>query len=293
MFRENEIGFESQMRRYRHLLSGDDARDVVWHQRAQLMQASTVQDALLELMTAAVALSERMAAGEPQTHLKFGVARRAKTLWLSLRGLLRLAPPDRTDPLPHEGVDEVARDLNVIYINVRGLLDNLAWAALHTAGSEQSRRAPNVRVGLFAPLIGNDEGLSDLANALLPYRAWHTELADRRDPAAHRIPLSVAPSVLSPEEAEEFQALNGKWQATLAEAVTDALERKIDSDAFDRAGAIFEQMGRIGQFFPWFHHHYSDGHYAIYPTVPEDLACMLKVAARTFEFLDPRVPQRQ
>lgn len=286
MFREQDVDFEQQLNRYRSFLSGDQAKDTAWHQRAHRMQALVVQDALLELMTAAIAVSGRWGSGEPYTHLRFGVGRRAKTLWLSLRGLLKLAPPDRTDPLPHDGVDEVARDLNVIYINIRGLLDNLAWAAVHFAGNDRTKGLPNSQVGLFRKALGKDENLQSLVDVLQDYREWDTELAARRDPAAHRIPLSVSPSFVGPQEAAKLQELNEEWQLAQSDAVKEILAGRDGAAAFERAHAIFDQMETVGNFVPWFHHHYSDGHYAIYPTVPQDLAMMIKISARVFEFFE-------
>ena len=236
-------------------------------------------------MTEAIEVSGQWSEGEHYTHMRFGVGRRAKTLWLSLRGLLKLSPPDRTDPLPHDGVDEVARDLNVIYINIRGLLDNLAWSVVHFSGSDESKGLPNSQIGLFRKSLERDDNLRPLVESLKHYKLWDEDLAARRDPAAHRIPLSVSPAVVGPAEAEKLRLLNEQWKIAQSDALKEVLAGGDGLLAFERANAVFEQMETVGIFKPWFHHHYSDGHYAIYPTVPEDLSKMIKIAALVFEFL--------
>jgi len=45
-----------------------------------------------------------------------------------------------------DDVEEVAGDLNTIYINIRGTLDNFAWSLRNTLGSENCRRLTPIKV---------------------------------------------------------------------------------------------------------------------------------------------------
>lgn len=292
MFRENELDFERQLDRYRMWLTGEPANDRYWYHQAQDMQALIVAEALRDLMAAAVMYSSRVQDGEPLAHLRYGVGRRSKTLWLSIRNLTRLVPPDREAPMPQEEVDEAARDLNVIYINIRGLMDNLAWAIVHQFGSAKTRALKPASVGLFRRTIANDEALSPLATALDPFKQWDSEMAERRDPAAHRIPLSVPPTVLDKASQQEWLERRADYDAAMERALEIVRDRNANSDeAFQRVHEASARMEAVGRFMPWFHHHYDDGQYPIYPTVPQDLAMMLKVSARVFEFMDQHLVQ--
>jgi hypothetical protein len=102
-----------------------------------------------------------------------------------------------------------------------------------------------------------------LKQKLINLGAWHTDLKNRRDPPAHRILLYVPPAILSPEEQERYAALDKQISGTKSEQ-----ERKV----------LSAQQRRIGTFMPYFIHHPDEGRMAIYPTVPQDIANLIKVA---------------
>ena len=297
MFREEELDYERHLDHYRYALSGDPGQDAYWHHQAQFTQALVVQDALLELRRASVVYSQRVASGEPLTHLRFGVGRRSNSLWLSIRGLIGVVPPDHTEPLSMVDVEAAARDLNVIYINIRGLLDNLAWTVIHQFAEDANKRRPPGQLGLFLPIMQRDLNLNPLSLALTPYRGWDRELAARRDPAAHRIPLSVPPAVLDEAAQRQYEVLQREHDQALAATLAFLQEGPLTRERAEQSQVMFAQvdevsdrMARIGRFYPWFGHHFDEGHTPIYPTVPQDLGTMLKVAARVFEFMDARLP---
>ena len=56
----------------------------------------------------------------------------------------------RTKPLSYEEQMEITQDINVIYINLRGVLDNFAWCFLYERHPElESKINPN-KIGLFS-----------------------------------------------------------------------------------------------------------------------------------------------
>ena len=104
--------------------------------------------------------------------------------------------------------------LNSYYLNLRGALDNLAWALkyefnflpdVHEEGNKR-RFFCDLFHPTFQDLLKRDH--SHLAEMLVDLKWWKEELSNLRDPAAHRIPLTVVPRVIStPEELEEFRRL--------------------------------------------------------------------------------------
>ena len=210
-------------------------------------------------------------------------------IWLSIRRLLQIVPPDRNEPLPRNEVEYVAQDLNVIYINTRGILDNLAWAAVEQFTVAADRPRGNGDVGLFRPLMRKLPTLEPLGLTLAPYRGWDREFASRRDPAAHRIPLTVPPAVLDESAQLEFAERQLECNQIANEMIRAAKEGRDLTDLAEQREAAFERLERVGGFNPWFTHHPDEGPIPIYPTVPEDVATMIKAAARVFEFFNASV----
>lgn len=290
MFREDELDFERQFDPYRLWINGNQENDRYWHHEAQEVQALLVTDVLRDLMGAGVTYSARVEAGTPLTHLRFGVARRAKALWVALRSLHASVAPDRIRPMNHDEVEDVSRDLNVIYINIRGLLDNLAWTVVHQFGSDATRALAPAQIGLFRRCLARDDNLRPLAEALAAYGQWDRDISERRDPAAHRIPLSVAPSVLDEAAQVEWNRLKDEYDVVFAAAIAAVRHRDGDVDqSFARVSEAHARLQSVGRFVPWFGHDYAERQNPIYPTVPQDLAMMLKVSARVFEFMDERL----
>src|SRR5271155_325295 len=111
--RDEELGHEHHLAFYERLghLTGDPKRDAYWHRQAEYMHALSVSDAIRDVIWEAVTLSQQVVDTEADLHLRFGVARRTKSIWLSLRRLLSLIHPEREEPLPGDSVDEAATDL--------------------------------------------------------------------------------------------------------------------------------------------------------------------------------------
>jgi hypothetical protein len=55
-------------------------------------------------------------------------------------------------------------------------------------------------IGLFKPTVAGDCNLKSAINALSSFSGWERDIKDRRDPAAHRMPLYVPPAAYTLEE---------------------------------------------------------------------------------------------
>src|ERR1700687_5755736 len=122
---DEDLEYDHHLEFYKRLghLTGDPKEDAHWHREAEYMHFLCVSDAIRDVQEDAVVLSEKVTNPEANLQLRFGVARRTKFIWYSQRNIVDLIR-EREEPLPLESVEEVARDLNVIYINIRGTLDN-------------------------------------------------------------------------------------------------------------------------------------------------------------------------
>jgi hypothetical protein len=118
-----QLSFDHHLDFFRKLgaLTGDEQRDAHCYRQAEHMQALCICDAIRDVHFDAAALSQSIKTPEANFQMRFGIARRTKFIWLSIRGILGFVMPDRTEPLPGDEVEEIARDLNVIYINIRGI----------------------------------------------------------------------------------------------------------------------------------------------------------------------------
>lgn len=139
-------------------------------------------------------------------------------------------------PLSPDGTTEAALFLNSYYLNLRGALDNIAWSIqlkftiLPGVTEKSSKRT---RINLFGKdFLENIEiKLPECASLISEYKAWGLDLAQFRDPAAHRIPLYVPPNMITKQsQLDEFQRLN-----ELSSAPTNELGGKTRADLIQEA----------------------------------------------------------
>ena len=276
MIVDEQLNIEHHLGFYKHFLTGEPGRDEHWYQEAQYMHSLAVSDAIRDAHIDASILGQEFTNPDTNVHLRFGVARRTKFIWLSLRGLIGLASPKRIEPMLNDQVEEVARDLNVIYINIRGTLYNFAWSLIDLFGTERARKLQPMKVNLF----GNDflkmDILPDLAEFMGKFSEWNKELSNRRDPAAHRIPLSVPPAIIDQKTREEFDQASREYSEAFSEATKKALQPGALA-RFEQVEVLYDKLQRIGKFWPVFVHHPQMGTMPIYPTVPQDIGQLVRI----------------
>ena len=281
---DNELRFDFHLETYRRLghITGDAEKDAYWTSKAEYIHALCVVQAALDIQTDACLLFPKLKNKTAVTNLRFGIGRRTKQIWLGLRTLLDVVHPEHTDPLPRESVEEVSRDLNVIYINIRGTLDNLAWCLAGEFGSEDVEKLNPMSVYLFGRDFLKSDGLKEFADFLGTFMDWSRELKERRDPSAHRIPLSVPPAILDKAAQEEYKRLQVIHDETLkaAYATHDDQEKRLE--LLQKANEISDEQSGLGFFRPVFGHDPADGYMPIYPTVPQDIGQMILICRGLF-----------
>lgn len=238
-----------------------------------------VNNALLELISDALTMLEVVRFTKDADHfLRFGVMRRLRMLMSSFRSFQAIIMPDRVVPLTQEQSDDVCRDLNAIYINILGLLDNYAWVMVHHAGNDVTKAATPMSIGLFKPMVARDPALRAVVQALAPYATWEQDVKTRRNPAAHRMPLYVPPAVYTSEDVAEYE----RYEHLMSGALR--------AQEFEKLSDLRVASRRIGTLAPVFLHDPGEKVMDIYPTVPTDIGQMVKIGRVVQTFLREEGP---
>lgn len=154
-------------------------------------------------------------------HIREGFNRRLLMMQCSRIKLREKTKRAGDQPLNPYEVEELNVHLNSYYLNLRGCFDNLAWALNYQFSiveAEESRRNRS-RCNLFGKefLDALDRLRPTLRQSLRNYEEWAAELKKLRDPAAHRLPLSVVGGCLPTDSTSEFQKLWAKAAAPRSE----------------------------------------------------------------------------
>lgn len=202
-----QLRHDHHLDQYRWAMNGNEANDSYFRREATEMHTLLVIDAVSDLLVKAVQVGQAQGGGV-HDHLVYGVARRAGDIRLAMREIVQTSPVGRTKPMVSEEVDVVSRALNTIYINIRGSLDNLAWAVIEKNGGLQTAGLNPAEVDLFGRKFRKIEAWKPLTEALADMADWTMELARLRNPAAHQIPLAVVPAAMDENEGAEYQRLH-------------------------------------------------------------------------------------
>jgi hypothetical protein len=233
---------------------------------AKEMHIFAVNNALMKLVGDLILMAASIKLIEKANYFfSFGVGRRLRMLMSSFQNFQSIIPPDRVVPLTMDQSDAVCRDLNSIYINIIGALDNYAWVMVHQFGNERTKRASPTSIGLFKSALAEDSNLKPTIDALSSFSGWERDIKNLRDPAAHRMPLYVPPAAYAPEDVAEVNSFES--------LMVDALRAK----DFQRLSDLRSAGERVGRFLSVFLHDPDIPPVDIYPTVPQDIGKMVKI----------------
>ncbi len=248
-----------------------------FRRKAEEMHTFAVHDALRDMWLRLGQVEAALASERAKQYLRYAVGRRLGMIWNSYRELaFDFVALDRTQPLPHNDLSTVDRDLNTIYINIVGVLDNYAWCLLYEITPDRVAQLKPAQVGLFSSVILKDSNFDALKVSLDQQSKWHQDLKARRDPAAHRFPLYVPPCGLNTEQQFQYRALE--------EQISEA---RINLK-FDLCEELGHQQEKIGQFVSCFIHDFNEPPIPIYPTVPQDIAQLVRIGESIHHFLKAR-----
>lgn len=179
-------------------------------EQAQYAFYLSVFNPLSELAGELIRFAASFQSVEAKKSLVQGAGRRAMSMWYSYREFMKIQPR-RKNGMTNEERDFFSKELNALYINIRGILDNLAWALLYEFSTSPPRNQKDYgKVGLFYGILDADSQFQDLRKALnvrLPapairnfydeesecHKDWFSRLKTKRDESAHRLPLTCPP----------------------------------------------------------------------------------------------------
>ena len=199
-----------------------------------------IQHELFVAYVEAVTFAQNLTNTEAAGYMRHGVARRLGLIRKCSSNIFDLYPPDRTQPLGRETLEEVTINLHAFVLHVNALQDNLAWAyqlefAMGLGRFDVSLFKNALKLRMPQPVRDylENSGIAD----------WHqTYSTDFRDALAHRIPLYVPPSQLTADEIRRTNEL---------QLVFNAAVSAHDWEAVEIAQA---EMNTLGQACPQFLH---------------------------------------
>jgi hypothetical protein len=260
------LDLEFHADRHRDLLTaGNEETKAAARVRVMEDHENAVRSELMKFTEEALAVAEKLMSGKAQQYMRYGVGRRLRMTDVSYREIFDTIAPDRTEPLPRNEMAAVSRDLNVIYVNIRGVLDNYAWCIYLEAGLSKTAKLKDEQVGLFNKQFRKLERLATLRPAIETHIDWNDTLKSRRDPSAHRIPLYVPAATLTDAEAARHNEI---WQERL---------EAIQNGEYDRDTELAEEQSRLGTFRPVFLHDPDKGEFPLYETVPPDVGKLITI----------------
>ncbi|WP_339038115.1 hypothetical protein WHZ78_09510 [Bradyrhizobium symbiodeficiens] len=272
----NDLDYESHEARYKDALASANYETRVAAQVNALHDhEAAVRRELLNFTSEVIATSEKLSTAKAQHYMQFGVARRLRMTFASYSGVFDAVAADRKAPLSLAEMAAVSRDLNVIYINIRGVLDNYAWALFIEKGINKPKKLKDIEVGLFNKTFRNSDSLKALKPALDAKLDWSASLKSRRDPSAHRMPLYVPPAVLNAAQAARHQAI---WAERLI---------AIQNGEYERDNVLADEQSKLGTFTPHFMHDPTGEGFPIYRTVPDDIGVMITLGRTIHGALTP------
>ena len=174
--------------------------------------------------------------------LLHGVARRLDVIERCVENIYSIFPLRRETLLSREELKDVDINLHAFFVNIFGLLDNMAWVSVY----ERNRRKGINRkdVGLYK--ITTQEILSDAFKTYLNsdrMKKWHDEyLKNYRDALSHRIPLYVPPKSLTSSQQKQVTDIEEKRS------------RAIQDRAFSLIDDLQKEEDGIGAPSPFFVH---------------------------------------
>lgn len=283
--------YETHFSQYQWALTENEDNNQYWHHQAQDMHTLCAIDGIGDMLVRAVMIAQRLPTGPAHYNLLYGVARRSKMISGALRQLYSLVRPDRRQPLPHDDVFEVERALNDIYIHAKGMIDNYAWTIYHLFGDDELKKLHHTDIGLFRRKFQRNVSVSDFAEIAREFQTWEAQLKERRDPVAHRIPLTVPPAILDETDADTYRKLQEKADDAFRNLVVLAAQQAPIDDvkaASDTLTTINLEMGKVGTFLPLIIQDPEVRGVPIYPTVAQDVGQVVILA----RLINSRIEER-
>ncbi len=274
-------------------VQGNHENNKYFTHRAQDSHALCVWSGSQELIFKVLMLSSEVIAPNSKTHLQYGLGRRTRSIWQTFRYLYHRIPPDRKLPLSMDDALEASTMLNSLYINVRGALDNFAFCLLDLYSMPSSPKLKDQQVGLFNPAYLKQPGFEKIKDVVELFSTWNKDFKNRRDPAAHRVPLAILPAIHTQETLLaysnlELQISERKKEAAEASRVRDF---EISQIKFEEIEKLRDQQEKLGKFEPCFQFDPGYNPIYLYPTISEDVGTFVVIARKLLHLIEVATKQ--
>ena len=203
---------------------------------------STLKERYLSLVSKISELSKNLKVEKAKEYLFHGVLRRLNVIERCVENIYSTFPLERKELLSDDELKDVDINLHAFFVNIFGLLDNLAWVLVY----EKRLKIDKQNVGLYKTQTYFAKPFRDYLN-LDRIKKWHDEyLKNYRDALSHRIPLYVPPKALTSEERIQTELIE--------EQLNDGI-RSRDYSAIDN---LHDKEEKIGSPSPFFIHSISE-----------------------------------
>lgn len=260
-----ELEFDSHRSKYKAYLHSPNAKTREYYMcKALLSHANTIHSCLYDMLISSNQIT--LTNSDAYNFMLYGFCRRSSMLFKSYHNIWSKIPANRQQTLNEDESSSLNGDLNLIYLNIRGCLDNLATCYLYERehGLLELFRKPLDR-NLFNHKLIKQSKNNNFWEKILTHEAWYNELKHRRDPVAHRMPLYIIPRVLIDDDIEKHHALDKEY---LENIELMQIEAAIETN---------DRMQKCGEFMPIFAHAPDESPYWIYPTIPEDIGKLIQI----------------
>lgn len=182
-------------------------------------------------------------------YLFHGVARRLDVIERCVENIYSTFPLRRATLLSRDELKDVDINLHAFFVNIFGLLENMAWVVVYE--NDNAEKIEKKSVGLYTAKTQQllKEGFKNYLNSDR-MKKWHDEyLKNYRDALAHRIPLYVPPKSLTSSQQEQDASFD------------NALREAIRSRDFNKMNSLHNAADSIGDPAPFFVHSLSETEY--------------------------------
>jgi len=200
----------------------------------------------LNLTSKLLELSRILKQEKAKEYLYHGVMRRLRVIYRCINNIFTIFPLEKETLLNRDELDDVMINLHAFFVNIFGILDNLAWIFVHE--KNLASKLNQWQVGLFKKETKDnfcDEFRQYLDSSQV--KTWHDEyLKNYRDALSHRIPLYVPPKTLNSTQRSQLDLIENK--------INDSFKLS-DLDTIDR---LHSEEDKVGDVCPFFVHSLSE-----------------------------------
>lgn len=262
----DELNFEAQLKYYESIYGENDFAFIEAAETHSLVVVDRIRDYSSKFQQLLSALKSK----NSQKYLAYGTMRRILMIINSYNSLRQICHYQRNEPLSPEERRDLDRDINMVYINIRGVMDNLAWGFLYEKDlqvvADLELEKYKTRVGLFSREIRqtSTQVFWKLINDT--YGTWAREFAAKRDPVAHGLPMYIIPKFFVGDEQRE---LADKLDKKALEAVLN--------NNFEISEDLRLHSQKLGIFAPFFSSDPTEKLMPIYPVVSIDISQLIRI----------------